>query len=203
MIRVKGTQDSSITEETVYEEEVYNFNVIRVDGDLELSTELGANGKVKINGVETDISTITDLEVSSDGKIYSVGNQNDVATANEYAKNGVVLKVEGDLKIGEDTTLTAVASTGGYGGPKGMIVYCTGILTNNGTISMTARGAYAEGQNVYLCKIFDGTYLYIPSVGIWTDNSHLNGTYMNGKDGVNGIDFSGGGGGAGRFLWCP
>ena len=63
MIRVKGTQDSSITEETVYEEEVYNFNVIRVDGDLELSTELGANGKVKINGVETDISTITDLEV--------------------------------------------------------------------------------------------------------------------------------------------
>ena len=111
MIRVKGTTDSSITEETVYEEEVYNFNVIRVDGDLELSTELGANGKVKINGVETDIGNITDLEVSSDGKIYSVGNQADVGTASEYAKNGVVLKVEGDLKIGEDTTLTAVAST--------------------------------------------------------------------------------------------
>ena len=98
MIRVKGTTESSITEETVYEEEVYNFNVIRIDGDLELSAELGANGKVKINEVETDISTITDLEVSSDGKIYSVGNQNDVATANEYAKNGVVLKVEGDLR---------------------------------------------------------------------------------------------------------
>ena len=124
MIRVKGTTDSSITEETVYEEEVYNFNVIRVDGDLELSTELGANGKVKINEIETDISEITDLEVSSDGKVYSVGNQADVATANEYAKNGVVLKVEGDLKIGEDTTLTAVASTGGYGGPKGMYIYC-------------------------------------------------------------------------------
>ena len=124
MIRVKGTTDSSITEETVYEEEVYNFNVIRIDGDLELSAELGVNGKVKINEVETDISTITDLEVSSDGKIYSVGNQNDVATANEYAKNGVVLKVEGDLKIGEDITLTAVASTGGYGGPKGMYIYC-------------------------------------------------------------------------------
>ncbi len=30
MIRVKGTPDSSITEETVYEEEIYNFNVISV-----------------------------------------------------------------------------------------------------------------------------------------------------------------------------
>ena len=37
-----------------------------------------------------------------------------------------------------------------FGGPKGMIVYCTGTLINNGTISMTARGAKAEGQNVYL-----------------------------------------------------
>ena len=31
-----------------------------------------------------------------------------------------------------------------FGGPKGMIVYCTGTLINNGTISMTARGAKAE-----------------------------------------------------------
>ena len=124
MIRVKGTPDSSITEETVYEEEVYSFNVVRIDGDLELSAELGVNGKVKINEVETDISTITDLEVSEDGKIYSVGNQADVATASTYAKNGVVLKVEGDLKIGEDVTLTSVKSTGNYGGPKGMYIYC-------------------------------------------------------------------------------
>ena len=76
-----------------------------------IKQELGANGKVKIDGVETDIGNITDLEVSSDGKTYSVGNQNNVATASTYAKNGAVLKVEGDLKIGEDTTLTAVAST--------------------------------------------------------------------------------------------
>ncbi len=111
MIRVRGTTESSITEETVYKEEVYNFNVIRINGDLELSTELGANGKVKINEVETDINEITDFAVSTDGKTYSVGNQADVATASAYAKNGVVLKIEGDLKIGEGTTLTAVAST--------------------------------------------------------------------------------------------
>ena len=114
MIRVKGTPDSSITEETVYEEEVYSFNVIRIDGDLELSAELGVNGKVKINGVETDVSNITDLEVSEDGKIYSVGNQNDVATGildTQMAKNGVVLKVEGNLTVNEGVTLTSVVSS--------------------------------------------------------------------------------------------
>ena len=114
MIRVKGTTESNITEETVYEEEVYSFNVIRIDGDLELSAELGVNGKVKINGVETDVSNITDLEVSEDGKIYSVGNQNDVATGildTQMAKNGVVLKVEGNLTVNEETTLTSVVSS--------------------------------------------------------------------------------------------
>ncbi len=114
MIRVKGTTESNITEETVYEEEVYSFNVIRIDGDLELSADLGVNGKVKINGVETDVSNITDLEVSEDGKIYSVGNQNDVATGildTQMAKNGVVLKVEGNLTVNEETTLTSVVSS--------------------------------------------------------------------------------------------
>ncbi len=121
IIRVTGTTASSITEETKYEEEIYNFNVVRVDGDLELSTELGANRKVKINEVETDISTITDLEVSSDGKTYSVGNQNDVATGTEesqMAKNTVVLKVEGNLTIGEGTVLTSVSSNAGFRGAK-------------------------------------------------------------------------------------
>ncbi|MCI8421840.1 MAG: hypothetical protein HFE34_06070, partial [Clostridia bacterium] len=96
------------------EEEIYNFNVIRIDGDLELSEELGLNGKVKINGVETDISNITDLEVSEDGKIYSVGNENDVAIGTEesqMAKNTVVLKVEGDLEINSGIILTSVTSS--------------------------------------------------------------------------------------------
>ena len=46
-----------------------------------------------------------------------------------------------------------------------MIVYCTGTLINNGTISMTARGAKAEGQNVYLFKNLDGSFEYVPAVG--------------------------------------
>ena len=30
---------------------------------------------------------------------------------------------------------------------------------------MTARGAKAEGQDVYLFKNFDGTYEHVPAVG--------------------------------------
>ena len=40
-----------------------------------------------------------------------------------------------------------------------------GTLTNNGTISMTARGAKAEGQNVYLFKKNDDSFEYVPKVG--------------------------------------
>ena len=57
--------------------------------------------------------------------IYEFGSTNDVATASSYAQNTVVLKVEGNLTINEGVTLTAVKSAGGYGGPKGMFVYCT------------------------------------------------------------------------------
>lgn len=68
----------------------------------------------------------------------------------EDAKNTVVLKVNWNLIINEGVTLTACKSDDGYGGPKGLMIYCTGTITNNGTISMTARGARAEGENVYL-----------------------------------------------------
>ena len=51
-----------------------------------------------------------------------------------------------------------------YGGPKGMIVYCTGTLENNGDISMTCRGAYAKGQNVYLYKNSNNTYEFVPAI---------------------------------------
>ena len=76
----------------------------------------------------------------------------------------IVLKVNGDLTINEEAKLTAYASKNGYGGPKGMMIYCTGTLTNNGTISMTARGAKTSGQNVYLWQNLNGEYEYIPAV---------------------------------------
>ena len=126
------------------------------------------------------------------------GTEEDVATASEYAKNMIVLKVNGDLTIDEGTTLTAYASKDGYGGPKGMTIYCTGTLTNNGTIDMTARGAKAVGQNVYLFKNADNTYEYVPAVG--ADGGKSVGGYemkCNGKNGANGTDRQTGGGGSG------
>ena len=48
---------------------------------------------------------------------------------------------------------------------KECIYIVNGTLTNNGTISMTARGAKTEGQNVYLFKNLDKTYEFVPKVG--------------------------------------
>lgn len=103
-----------------------------------------------------------DMNLDSDTKA-TFGTEQDVGNSTEDAKNMIVLKVKGDLTIG--STLKPYASNIGYGGPKGMFIYCTGTLTNNGTISMTARGAKAEGQDVYLYKNIDGSYECVPAVG--------------------------------------
>ena len=112
----------------------------------------------------------------------------------------VVLKVNGNLTINEGITLTACKSDDGYGGPKGMMIYCTGTLTNNGTVSMTARGAKAEGENVYLWQNLDNSYEYIPAVGATggesiTKHENQSGNGINGYVG-NGRQTGGGGSGA-------
>lgn len=94
------------------------------------------------------------------------GDANDIGTASSYAKRMVIVKVNGDLTINSGVTLSAYGSA--YGGPKGMLLCVTGTLTNNGTISMSARGAYAVGQNVYLWRNEDTTsseYEYVPALG--------------------------------------
>lgn len=91
------------------------------------------------------------------------GDSNDVGASGKYAQNMVVVKVKGDLTINEGATITAYNTS--YGGPKGMLLCVTGKLTNNGTISMTARGAYAEGQDVYLFRNSNKSYEYVPAIG--------------------------------------
>ena len=131
-----------------------------------------------------------DLNIKAD---TTLGTEEDVATASEYAKNMIVLKVNGDLTIDEGTTLTAYASKDGYGGPKGMTIYCTGTLTNNGTINMTARGAKAEGEDVYLWKNTDNSYEYVPAAG----GIGSRGQSGNAEAGAAGVKRQTGGGGAG------
>ena len=140
------------------------------------------NSESLLKALENDEISTGTYKVTVEDKIYNLkvysfnenlnikadttlGTEEDVATATDYAKNMIVLRVNGDLTVEEGATLTAYASKDGYGGTKGMMIYCTGTLTNNGTISMTARGAKAEGQNVYLWKNLDGSYEYVPAVG--------------------------------------
>ena len=140
-----GVQTVSVTGKTSsgqVKQEQYSLDVIMYNGDLVL------DGITQVEGATLASST------------YEFGDKNlDVGT------NMVVLKVNGNLTINENVILTACKSDGGYGGPKGMTVYCTGTLINKGKISMTARGAKATGQNVFLYQNNDGSYEYIPAVG--------------------------------------
>ena len=129
------------------------------------------------------------------------GTEEDVATATEYAQNIIAIKVNGDLNINEGTTLTPHASKNGYGGPKGMFIYCTGTLTNNGTITMTARGAKAEGQNVYLFKNNDNTYEYVPKEGGAGGTTVCNVAGIKGEDGIGRQTGGGGSGSASSNKW--
>lgn len=144
-----------------------------------------------------------DLEIS---ETTQYGDANDVGTANAYAKNMIVLKVNGNLTVKENAKLTTYGTE--YGGPKGIYIYTTGNLENNGEISMTARGAKAVGQNVYLYNNNDGTYEYVPKLGasggvmVRDPNSpyqtQTNGS--NGKTGTNRQTGGGASGGNGRFT---
>ena len=118
------------------------------------------------------------------------GDANDVATATDYARNMVIVKVNGDLTINEGVTVGPYYTA--YGGPKGFTLYVTGKLTNNGTIN-NSHGAKAEGQNVYLWKNADGTYEYVPKEGA-KGGAKTTGA----NNGIAGTGRQTGGGGTGR-----
>lgn len=162
----------------------YKVNVILHKGDLILDGNQEVKGATLIN------------------KTYEFGEASDVATEKEYAKNTVVLKVEGNLTIQEGITVTTVKSEEGYGGPKGLVVYCTGTLNNYGTISMTARGAKSPGEDIYLWENLDGSYEIVPAIGAEGGEGVTNGYVNNtekakGNIGKNGTNRKTGGGGSG------
>lgn len=168
---------------------------------------------VKDNSFRNGIYTVKVAEETYNLKVYNIdknvemsaytapGIEEDVFNSSGWAKNMIVLKVEGDLTIDSNVVLSSYASKNGYGGPKGMMIYCTGTLINNGTISMSARGARAEGQNVYLWKNGDNSYETVPKYGgnggslvqcVKGDSS-----WKNGNTGGAGVDRGTGGGGSG------
>lgn len=153
---------------------------------------------LKING-ETYESHIYVFNGNQTWDSMVFGDNTDVANATAEAKRMVIVKVIGDLTINSGATITSFASASGYGGPKGLFIYCTGNLTNNGTISMTARGAKATGQNVYLWKNENSSYEFVPAVG----GNGASGGYQsaggttNGSPGAAGTNRATGG----RWIW--
>ena len=187
---------NTITGDTVF------VNSEKLDIDTtQVSESINADSLIKAieaNNIKTGKYEVTVADEKYNLKIYnidnnidmsintSIGVEADVGTANGYAQNMIVLKVNGDLSIQEGTKLTSYTSKDGYGGPKGMLIYCTGTIINNGEISMTARGAKAEGQNVYLWKNATGNYEYVPPTGATGGNSvSANNTGITGNNGTN------------------
>ena len=194
-----GTYSKEKTDELTYIKEMeveldkeYVVTIATKDGKLNNSKYIMESKGITnslLTAVQYTISETGYYNIEVEDEIYSVhayvydgdttfsenqtfGDENDVATVSEYAKNMVVVKIKGDLTIDSGVTVTAYSTE--YGGPKGMLIYTTGNLTNNGTITMTAKGAKAEGQNVYLWKNeiagidisgIGGQYEYVPAVG--------------------------------------
>ena len=204
-------------EDVVTVSQKYEVNTDSTQSSLEADSLIDAVEKYNLDDGEYTVKVAEEtynlkvhtfnqnLEIDANTEI---GSENDVATENENAKSMVVLKVNGNLTIDEGAKLTAYASKNGYGGPKGMMIYCTGTLTNNGTISMTARGAKAEGQDVYLWKNSDNSYEFVPAVGAEggvnsqvVGNSIFGGRYSKiGNSGKNATSRQTAGGGSGTAL---
>lgn len=149
-----GVQEVEVTgrmNNGALEKKRYSLNVILHKGDLVL------DGTTQVEGATLE------------SNVYSFGNTTDVAqSASVLAENAVVLKVEGNLTITEGVSVTAIS--GSYGGPKGLYIYVTRNLTNNGLVTMSSRGAYANGENIYLWRNMSkqGTnneYEYVPMYG--------------------------------------
>ena len=182
---------SSVIKNGVYEisvkDEKYSADVIYIENTVTL------DGIQEIDGATLNNNT------------YSFGKPDDAGTNDSYAQNMVVLKVDGDLIVNNEVVLTAIAN-GNYGGPKGLFIYVTGNIINNGKISMTARGAKAIGQNVYLWKN-DNTsqnYEYVPKEGAAGGNGYTGSSFIyegvTGEKGQDGTFRSTGGGGSGSFA---
>ena len=134
-------------------------------------------------------------------KVYSFGDSSDCGTASTNATRTVVVKVDGNMIIESGVTMTSITSA--YGGPKGMMVYCTGTLTNKGNITMTGRGAKAPGEDVYLFKNANGTYEYVPAAGAGGGARVYSGGYYSpaaGKAGGAGTNRRTGGGASGAAV---
>ena len=181
------------------------------DGNYNITINGSIDGGVTTENVTYPVEiknfydNVTYTSSSSSDGIIELGDDTD-----EYKM--LIVKYHKNLTIGEGVTLTANTHTTLIGSTnyeltykKGMYINVAGKLTNNGTISMTARGTYnQEGENVYLWKNRDNTYEYVPAVGgtgATSETYYSTGAERSipGKPGTNGINRQTGGGGSGSL----
>ncbi|MCL2110179.1 hypothetical protein FWH30_01175 [Microgenomates group bacterium] len=103
-----------------------------------------------------------------------------------------ILIYHGNLTINSGVTVTPQTRK------RGLTIIVKGTLTNNGTISMTARGASAAGQNVHLWKNPNGTFEQVPATGgLGGAPVHSPAANADGNSGDNAVGRALGGGGSG------
>lgn len=113
----------------------------------------------------------------------------------------LVVKYKKNLTINSGVTVTAATASNGLTYKKGMYICVIGKLVNNGTISMTARGTSAAGENVYLWKNNNNTFDYVPASGASGLAKYMPGyPGKAGRVGNNGVNRASGGGGQGGAL---
>lgn len=154
---------------------------------------------IKNTNLEDGIHEIKIKEETYNIEVYNfyedVNYDTTPTLGNNTADNTMlVLKYHKNLTIGESVILTPQVRK------KGMLLCVIGELENNGTISMTARGAIAEGQNIYLWKNADKSYEYVPKIGAQGGENLYSSVSIYGDDGKSGINRQTGGGGSGSIF---
>ena len=166
-IQVQSTQNLELMQQNSSTSTVINGSTVTGESILKILQETNLQEgyyTFEVNEESYPIHLITYGTDQNWTEDQVFGDAGDVATSTTQAQNMVIVKVNGNVTVAEGVKVTAYSDEN-YGGPKGFLLYVTGTLTNNGEITMTAKGAKAQGQNVYLWKNIDETYEYVPAEG--------------------------------------
>lgn len=155
------------------------------DGKYDLTVEGVVNGILQEQVYYIEIYNYQqEVEYTSDGIIGD-----DIPD-----ERTVIVKYHQNMTVGEACTIIPRVRK------RGMYLCTMGNLENHGTISMVARGAIAEGQDVYLYRNHNQTYEYIPAIGGTGGAGRYasSGVTYNGRVGAAGTNRALGGGGSGQ-----
>lgn len=187
-----------LSSETVNENGIYSTTALGIKYNFEVTylTPSNVSAYGGSYNASTNTYTINDL---------NLGTAEGITINGEKTQAMAVLKCDGNLTInGKVTTSTYSETLNGVTGNvtkvKGLFIYCSGTLTNNGTITQTARGTYeTEGEDIYLWSNKSSYENYtVPKIGApGGNNVGAWASTVNGHKGIDGGNRQSGGGGSG------